>query len=150
MKHHFLIALSVLICVCIVQDLNAGAGEIDAQRAAKQHMYPVTPQIQAVRTQLVREYKDLLTTLFPSYNGIEVRFSPNVYGPEWGFLQASHSFFSPYTFDVGPAGPAVQRWVSEHHDQLTEARIVTVGVVGDGPGSVSFNTGVLPPFSRAR
>ena len=123
-------------------DPNAAARQIDAQRAARQHAQPVTPEIQAARNDLIKEYRDLLTRLFPSFNDIQVRFLPTVYGPEWGMLMAEHSMFTPDTFDIGPAGPAVKNWITEHHSELATARITMVGL---GLGNASYLTGIRPP-----
>ena len=120
----------------------ADARQMDAQRAARQHAYPVTPEIQATRDRLIGEYRELLTQLFPSYNGIRVVFDGNYYGPEWGFLIADHSMFTPYTFDVGPAGPAVQEWITQHYADLQKARITAVRL---GYGKASYRTGITPP-----
>ncbi len=65
----------------------------DDLRAAKQHqMAPLTPEVEATRQKLLSEYRALVTNLYPTYNGIQVEFRPNVYGAEYGFFYASHRF----------------------------------------------------------
>lgn len=145
-----LFAALLLVCVSLLSGCAstppstsfADARRIGAQQAAKQHAYPVTPEIQATRDKLVGEYRELLMQLFPSYNGIRVVFEGNIYGPEWGFLVADHSMFTLYTFDVGPAGPVVQQWIAQHYADLQKARITTVGL---GSGKAVYRTGILPP-----
>ena len=103
----------------------------------------MTPRIAALRAQLIREFEGFLTTLFPNCNDILVRFDPNVDGPEWGSIQALHALFVNYTLSIGPAGPAIRRWVDQHIDLLTEARITSVGLGTLLNGYCE--TGVSPP-----
>lgn len=132
-----------LMLVGCAADPNRGRNPGDVRREAEQRAHPVTPEIQATRDKLAQDYRALLAQLFPNFNGIEVRFLPNVYGPEWGFLVADHSMFTPYTFDIGPAGPAVKNWIAEHYAEIQRARITLVGV----GGGASYTTGVTPPFT---
>ena len=144
------LAALLLLCVPLLTgcsgtsplDRSADARQMGAQRAAKQRAYPVTPEIEATRDRLVGEYRELLMQLFPSYNGIRVVFEGNIHGPEWGFLVADHSMFTPYTFDVGPAGPAVQQWIAENYADLQKARITLVRL---GYGKATYSTGIRPP-----
>lgn len=138
------LAALLLVCVPLLTGCATTPPSTNSEDilAAKQRAYPVTPEIQATRDRLVDEYRELLMQLFPSYNGIRVVFMGNIYGPEWGFLVADHSMFTPYTFDVGPAGPTVQQWIAEHYADLQKARITGVRL---GYGKASYSTGIRPP-----
>jgi hypothetical protein len=142
MKHYITAIILLAYVGCAAPDPNAATHQMEAQRAARQHAFPVTPEIQAARDKLIADYGALLSELFPDYNDIRVRFIGNVYGPEWGFLMAEHSMFTAYTFDVGPAGPAVKQWIAAHHAELEKARITMVGLGFNGP---SYMTGIMPP-----
>lgn len=137
-----IVALILAGCVSPVEQETAASRTLDAQRTARQRAYRVTPEVQASRDRLTREYQTLLSNLFPQLNGIQVKFFPNVYGPEWGFLHGEHSMFTPYTVDIAPAGPAVQRWMAANRSELAKARITEVGV---GLGNAAYPTGSLPP-----
>ncbi|MBA2270819.1 MAG: hypothetical protein H0W20_09505 [Chthoniobacterales bacterium] len=142
MKHFVLLAFFFVFTGCASPPKRSAAQRWDDERAALQRAHPVTPEIQETRDKLVQEYRTLLTELFPSFNEIGVRVFPNAYGMEWAQLMAEHSMFTPYTFDIGPAGPAVKRWIAEHYTELQRARITTVGL---GFGNATYYTGIKPP-----
>ena len=143
MKSSLFLALPLLLGGCTINEPISAAQRIDEMRAARQHAFPVTPRIEAARAQLILEYRDFISRLLPDYNGISVEFNPNAYGPEWGSLRASHLLLQHFTTSFGPVGPAIQRWVEDHIDLLTEARVTRVGIGNLLNGYC--DTGVQPP-----
>jgi hypothetical protein len=66
-----------------------------------------------------------LSRIFSNYNDIRVEVRERTDG---FLLVGRHSFFSKYTFDIGPQGPAVRNWVTENADRLQAAQVRGVGV----------------------
>lgn len=87
------------------------------------------------REELRLEYSRLLHDIFPNLNFITVRPAPAAGGMA---LMGEHSMFGRYTFDVGGAGPAVQRWVGKNAPALRRAGITQVGVRSPDGGKTAF------------
>lgn len=134
-------------CALSPQELaSKEAHEGDARRRALQEQTsPITPQVQAARDRLLEEYRQLIASLYPSYNGIQVEFQPNVYGPEWGFLVASHPLFSGYEFSVGPTAPTINQWIAANTAAFAEAHVNLVRIRSSA-GVSSMETGAKPPL----
>ena len=118
-------------------------------RADKQHrLAPLTPEVEETRAKLLAEYRELLSSLYPSYNGIQVEFQGNVYGNEYGFFFASHPLFSRYEFSAGPIGPTIYQWIQSHKADFLKAHVTLVGLrLSSGEMGPTYNTGADPPNS---
>ena len=121
----------------------------DQLRADKQHrLAPLTPQVEEARAKLLAEYRELITSLCPSYNGITVEFQGNVYGNEYGFFFASHPLFSRDEFSAGPIGPTIYQWIQSHKADFRRAQVTLVGLrVGSGEMGPTYDTGADSPNS---
>lgn len=96
---------------------------INARKVAK-----LNAATKVQRQTLANEYQQFLSRLFSNYNYIKVETKDLGTGFA---LYGRHSFFSKYTFDVGPQGPTVSQWVSKRAGALRAARIRQVGVRSD-------------------
>jgi hypothetical protein len=88
------------------------------------------------RRRLADEYEGLLSRLFSNYNYIEVKTEKS--GKDF-VLYGKHAFFSKYTFQIGPEGPRISRWIAERARDLGAARIRRVGVRSDS-GDATYYT----------
>lgn len=108
-------------------DVKSKARTPSAKKAAAE----TAPQ----RARLSAEYNELLIRAYPSLNFIKMRTMPM--GSTFA-LYGQHAMFSRYSFQVGPAGPAIQQWVGIRDRDLRAAGISRVGVQSDDGSATWF------------
>lgn len=86
-------------------------------------------QLPELREQLKLKYQLVVANANPHLNFIGSKYT-NLKG---GFaLWATHDFFSQYTFKIGDDAKIVSNWIDENYADLKRAKIVRVGVMGEG------------------
>lgn len=97
-----------------------------------------TKDTESLRAALLEDYRHILATCFPQYNGIQLKV---VYrddlGPSYTLL-ASHPLFSDYTFSVGPAGRMVNGFVILENANLKKAHVGVIEIQGADVSGVRF------------
>ena len=87
------------------------------------------------------DYEEFIQLAASRLNYIKARIDKSGKGYA---LMAVHTFFTRHSFEIGPLGPLVERWVTEYRLKLNLARIVRVGVSGTGDYRSSTWFGVRP------
>lgn len=107
----------------------ANIGAAVEQRQADEFL-AATKDTDALREELCGQYRLILTTCFPSYNGIVVKAVPRASRGVYS-LTATHPFFSAYTFAAGDAGRLVRGFVAVERERLQRARVQRLEIMGD-------------------
>ena len=114
-------ALTLLVTSCATPPPQPTAyDELKAQEGWERE-HPLSPAVQTALDQTTRDLRDLFTSAFPEYNGIDVR-TKRLQGEASGIF-VSHPMFSAYSLAVGPAGRAVNQWFAERGEQLRSAHV---------------------------
>lgn len=82
-----------------------------------------------LREELAADYKEVVSNANTHLNYIDTKLT-KVKG---GFaLWATHEYFSQFTLSIGNDAHVISAWIDSHRDDLKQAGIVRVGVMGKG------------------
>jgi len=84
----------------------------------------LTPE--EIRKSLEVSYRLTMSEQNLSLNFIKSKYTK---GEKGYSLWAVHTFFSRYSFDIGPNARTVQAWINENRVDLDKAKVVRVGVM---------------------
>ncbi len=105
-----------------VDDALGKVIEANARAARKAHDERYA-RMQKAASPTTRAYAAFLARIYPQFNNISAEFDPDT-----GLLTGYHSFFTRYSFDIGPQGPAVARWIAARKAALKRLGVAAVGV----------------------
>lgn len=83
-----------------------------------------------LRERLKDNYRNFVAGINPHLNYIGAKLTKTKGGYA---LWATHEFFTQYTFSAGDDAHQVSAWVGRNREELEQAGIVRVGVMGEGP-----------------
>ena len=94
-----------------------------AEQAEVQHdSVPISPEIVALRTRLIAEYRQLVASVYSDYHGI--------YADMVGYtIYAGHPLFGGSEFSAGPLTPAVRQWIITNGADLQKADVRCLGIM---------------------
>jgi hypothetical protein len=83
-----------------------------------------------LRNRLADDYRNTVASANPHLNYIDKKITKVKGGHA---LWATHDFFTRYTLSAGNDAHVISAWIDRHSEELREAGIVRVGVMGTGP-----------------
>lgn len=89
-------------------------------------------QAELLRTSLSEQLRSLMEIANPHYNFIKAKVTKSGKGYA---IWATHEFFNQYSFSAGDEARLVREWMVQRRNELDKAKIVKVGVMGEGPYS---------------
>jgi hypothetical protein len=119
------IASAFLLCTlssCAVAPSPSTTVRQQRQHAvAPRFVAPPSPEIVALRNQLIEEYRQLVAGIYSDYNGIRADQVGSV-------ICVYHPLFTGYEFARGSLAPASRQWLNAHRDDLAKVGINTVAI----------------------